>query len=107
MNDRAQQPTPEHGQPRARADHSRLRGRSRCGRSRPDEEVELAPDEDQLRASSDPEITAEELEEISAELHELSQRVVARYRAGRDRPEARPIQMNLNAFPLMFSEETP
>lgn len=52
-------------------------------------------------------VTAEELEEISAELHELSQRVVARYRAGRDRPEARPIQMNLNAFPLMFSEETP
>ena len=29
----------------------------------PDEEVELAPDEDQLRASSDPDITADELEE--------------------------------------------
>lgn len=52
-------------------------------------------------------VTAAELEEISAELQELSQRVVARYRAGRDRPEARPIQMNLNAFPLMFTEETP
>lgn len=38
MND--PQPTPEHGQARARVDHSRSRGRSRFGRSRPDEEVE-------------------------------------------------------------------
>src|SRR5688500_898303 len=52
MNDRAQQPALEHGQTHARAAHSRRRGRSRSGRSRPDEEVEKKGVECSARVTS-------------------------------------------------------
>lgn len=51
-------------------------------------------------------VTEDDLVEISAELAELAQRIADRYRDGKDRPEARHVQMNLNAFPLSLSEET-
>ena len=52
MNDQAQQPTAKHGQPRARADRSRPRGRSPVGRSRSDEEVEKKGEECSARVTS-------------------------------------------------------
>ncbi|ACZ20757.1 Bacterial regulatory protein, arsR family [Sanguibacter keddieii DSM 10542] len=51
-------------------------------------------------------VTEDDLVEISAELNDAAQRIVDRYRDGKDRPGTRPIQMNLNAFPLSLPEET-
>ena len=74
-----------------------------------------------VRSASDPEgtwyeastvttvnlrVTEDDLAEISAELAEVAERIIERYRDGRDRPEAQPVQMSLNAFPLSLPEET-
>lgn len=52
MNDQAAPPTPEYGQARARLDHSRSQGRSRSGRSRPDEEVEVCGEQKTVGCSA-------------------------------------------------------
>ncbi|WGW11876.1 helix-turn-helix domain-containing protein [Saxibacter everestensis] len=51
-------------------------------------------------------LTSKQLAEISAEFEKFHDSVLAKYR-GQDEPGARPVQVHINAFPLIDGEENP
>ncbi|GAB3558423.1 winged helix-turn-helix domain-containing protein [Spelaeicoccus albus] len=51
-------------------------------------------------------LTREQLAEVVAEYHAVTQKFIDRFR-NRDDPGSRPVQIQFNAFPLIDGEETP